>query len=106
MKNDYEAAMVRMDEQSHAQPQHDQVIAEELAQQLHRLRSEAATSFVQLEARAQGDGMVMAKEYERHTAELHKQARENLHLRADMSNTEHALIILDHHEGTATACQE
>ena len=39
MMKDYEEAMTRMDEQSHAQRHHDQSIAEELAQQLQRLRS-------------------------------------------------------------------
>ena len=91
MKNEYEVAMMRMNENSQAQRQRDHGLAEELAQQLHCLRSETATSFVQLVEKAQGDDMVMAREYEKLTAELHKQARENLHLRAGMATTEHAL---------------
>ena len=38
--------------------------------------------------------MVMAREYEKLTAELHEQARENLHLRSGMATTEHALTSL------------
>ena len=94
MKNDYEAATMRMSEISQAQRQRDHGLAEELAQQLRRLRSEAATSFVQLEEKAQGDDMVMAREYERLTAELHEQARENLHLRSGMATTEQVLTSM------------
>ena len=95
MKNDYEEAMTRMDEQSHAQHHHDQSIAEDLAQQLHRLRSEAATNFVQLEEGAQGDGMIN----QRLAGELHEQAKENLQLRAGISTSEHAPNF---YEGTTT----
>ena len=94
MKHDYVEAMTRMDEQRHAQRHHDQSIAEELAQQLHRLRSAAATSFVQLEERAQGDGVTMAREYQRLAAVLHEQAEENLQLRAGISTSEHALVSM------------
>ena len=78
MRNDFELAMTRINEQSHAQRQHDHLVAEELAQRLHQERNEAALSLVQLEERAQGDGITMAREYERLTSELHERARENL----------------------------
>ena len=38
--------------------------------------------------------MVMAREYERLTAELHEQERENLHLRSGMATTEQALTSM------------
>ena len=57
MRNDFELAMTRINEQSHAQRQHDHFVTEELAQRLHQERNEAALSLVQLEERAQGDGI-------------------------------------------------
>ncbi|CAE7942665.1 unnamed protein product, partial [Symbiodinium sp. KB8] len=91
MKRDYETALFRMDEQNSAQQRQAHAVAEELAQQLHVFRTEAATNFVQLEARAQGDGELMAREYERLTHELHEHARENLVLRSNTASSEQAL---------------
>ena len=97
MRNDFELAMTRINEQSHAQRQHDHLVAEELAQRLHQERNEAALSLVQLEERAQGDGITMAREYERITSELHERARENLQLRAGMADSEHIMMTMKEH---------
>ena len=97
MRNDFELAMTRINEQSHAQRQHDHLVAEELAQRLHQERNEAALSLVQLEERAQGDGITMAREYERITSELHEWARENLQLRAGMADSEHIMMTMKEH---------
>ena len=43
MRNDFELAMTRINEQSHAQRQHDHLVAEELAQRLHQERNEAGS---------------------------------------------------------------
>ena len=50
-----------------------------------------------IEERSQGDGVVMAKEYEMLTSELHAQARESLRLRAKAASSEHALMTLREH---------
>ena len=97
MRNDFESAMTRINEQSHAQRQHDHIVTEELAQRLHQERNEAALNLVQLEERAQGDGVTMAREYERLTSELHERARENLQLRAGMADSEHILMTMKAH---------
>ena len=97
MRNDFESAMTRINEQSHAQLQHDHIVTEELAQRLHQERNEAALNLVQLEERAQGDGVTMAREYERLTSELHERARENLQLRAGMADSEHILMTMKAH---------
>ena len=89
--------MTRINEQSHAQRQHDHFVTEELAQRLHQERNEAAPSLVQLEERAQGDGITMAREYERLTSELHERARENLQLRAGMADSEHVMMTMKEH---------
>ena len=62
MEDNFQLAMARITEESQAQRQHDHMIAEELAQRLHQERNEAAQGLVQLEERAQGDGMLMARE--------------------------------------------
>eukprot|EP00439_Symbiodinium_sp_Y106_P055637 s2913_g7.t1 len=92
MRNDFELAMTRISEQSHAQRQHDHFVTEELAQRLRQERNEAALSLVQLEERAQGD-----REYERLTSELHERARENLQLRAGMADSEHIMMTMKEH---------
>eukprot|EP00439_Symbiodinium_sp_Y106_P074339 s2151_g14.t1 len=97
MKNNFQLAMTRITEESQAQRQHDHMIAGELAQQLHQERNEAAQGLVQLEERAQGDGMLMAREYEKLTTELHERAIENLHLRAGMAESEHVVISMREH---------
>ena len=97
MRNDIESAMTRVNEQSHAQRQHDHIVTEELAQRLHQERQEAALNLVQLVERAQGDGVTMAREYERLTSELHERAREILQLRAGMADSEHILMTMKEH---------
>ena len=94
MEDNFQLAIARITEESQAQRQHDHMIAEELAQRLHQERNEAAQGLVQLEERAQGDGMLMAREYEKLTTELHERAKENLHLRAGMAESEHAVISM------------
>ena len=97
MKKDFEDAMSRVSEQSHAQRQRDHNIAEELAQRLHYERTQAAHNIVLLEERAQGEGVGIAKEYEKLTSELHAKASENLRLRAGLAETENATVTMKEH---------
>ena len=73
-----------------AQRHHDHIVAEELIQRLHQERNETVVNLINLEERTQGDGAIMAREYEVLTSELHGQARENLQLRANVPNSEHS----------------
>ena len=97
MKSDFESAMTRITEQSQAQRHNDYIVAEELVQRLHQERNETAVNLVNLEEKSQGDGAVMAKEYEMLTSELHTQARESLRLRATAASSEHALMTMREH---------
>ena len=54
-------------------------------------------NLVNLEERSQGDGAIMAKEYEMLTSDLHAQARESLRLRATAASSEHALMTMREH---------
>ena len=54
-------------------------------------------NLVNLVEKSQGDGAVMAKEYEMLTSELHTQARESLRLRATAASSEHALMTMREH---------
>ena len=97
MKNDFELAITRINEQSQAQRHQDYIVAEELLQRLHQERNETAENLAHIEERSQGDGVVMAKEYEMLTPELHAQAREGLRLRANAASSEHALMTVREH---------
>ena len=97
MKSDFESAMTRISEQSQAQRHNDYIVAEELVQRLHQERNETAVNLVNLEEKSQGDGAIMAKEYEMLTSELHMQARESLRLRANAASSEHALMTMREH---------
>ena len=97
MRSDFELAMTRISEQSQAQRHHDHIVAEELFQRLHQERNEPVANLVNLEERTQGDGAIMAREYEALTSELHGQARENLQLRTNMANSEHVLMTTREH---------
>ena len=59
--------------------------------------SAPAQNLAHIEERSQGDGVVMAKEYEMLTSELHAQARESLRLRANAASSAHALMTLKEH---------
>ena len=89
MKNDFE--------QSQAQRHQDYIVTEELLQRLHQERNETAQNLAHIEERSQGEGVVMAKEYEMLTSELHAQARESLRLRANAASSEHAFMTLREH---------
>ena len=89
-KSEYEHALMRLGEVSQAQHVRDQKVAEALSAQLGQLRDEAASSYAQLEQKAQGEGLNMAREYEKLVNELNKKTRENLRLRMDHSSTESA----------------
>ena len=97
MKSDFELAVTRINEQSQAQRHHDYIVAEELVQRLHQERNETAANLANIEERSQGDGAIMAKEYEMLTSELHAQAREGLRLRATAASSEHALMTMREH---------
>eukprot|EP00439_Symbiodinium_sp_Y106_P011195 s6933_g1.t1 len=97
MKNDFELAVARINEHSQAQRHQDYIVAEELLQRLHQERNETAQNLAHIEERSQGDGVVMAKDYEMLTSELHAQARESLRLRANAASSEHALMTLREH---------
>ena len=97
MKNDFELAVARINEHSQAQRHQDYIVTEELLQRLHQERNETAQNLAHIEERSQGDGVVMAKEYEMLTSELHAQARESLRLRANAASSEHALMTLREH---------
>ena len=97
MKNDFELAVARINEQSQAQRHQDYIVTEELLQRLHQEHNETAQNLAHIEERSQGDGVVMAKEYEMLTSELHTQARESLRLRANAASSEHALMTLKEH---------
>ena len=97
MKNDFELAVARINEQSQAQRHQDYIATEELLLRLHQERNETAQNLAHIEERSQGDGVVMAKEYEMLTSELHAQARESLRLRANAASSEHALMTLKEH---------
>ena len=97
MKSDFESAMTRISEQSQAQRHNDYIVAEELVQRLHQERNETAVNLVNLEEKSQGDGAIMAKEYEMLTSELHMQARESLPFRANAASSEHALMTMREH---------
>ena len=97
MKNDFELAVARINEQSQAQRHQDYIVSEELLQRLHQERNETAQNLAHIEERNQGDGVVVAKEYEMLTSELHAQARESLRLRANAARSEHALMTLREH---------
>ena len=97
MKNDFELAVARINEQSQAQRHQDYIATEELLLRLYQERNETAQNLAHIEERSQGDGVVMAKEYEMLTSELHAQARESLRLRANAASSEHALMTLKEH---------
>ena len=97
MKNDFELAVTRINEQSQAQRHQDYIVAEELLQRLHQERNETAENLANIEERSQGDGVIMAKEHEMLTSELHAQAREGLRLRANAASSEHALMTMREH---------
>ena len=100
MKSDFESAMTRISEQSQAQRHNDYIVAEELVQRLYQERNETGVNLVNLVEKSQGDGAVMAKEYEvltLLTSELHTQARESLRLRATAASSEHALMTMREH---------
>ena len=97
MRGDFELAVTRISEQSQAQRHHDHIVAEELIQRLHQERNETVVNLINLEERTQGDGAIMAREYEVLTSELHGQARENLQLRANVANSEHTLMTTREH---------
>ena len=78
MKNDFELAVARINEQSQAQRHQDYIVTEELLQRLHEECNETAQNLAHIEERSQGDGVVMAKEYEMLTSELHTQAKDSL----------------------------
>ena len=61
MQSNYNDALRVMDEQARIARRQDEQVAEHLQSELHVLRSEAATSVVELEEQAQGDKFVMAK---------------------------------------------
>ena len=97
MKNDFELAVARINEHSQAQRHQDYIVTEELLPRLHQERNETAQNLAHIEESSQGDGVVMAKEYEMLTSELHAQARESLRLRANAASSEHALMTLREH---------
>ena len=97
MKNDFELAVTRINDQSQAQRHHDHIVAEELLQRLHQERNETAENLANIEEKSQGDGVIMAKEYEMLTSELHAQAREGLRLRANAASSDHALMTMREH---------
>ena len=85
-KAEYTLVVQRIEEASQAQHRRDQDVAESLQQQLGHLRSEASQSFVQYERQVQGEGLNMAREYEKLVDELQEKSRENLQLRTESSN--------------------
>ena len=97
VKNDFELAVARINEHSQAQRHQDYIVTKELLQRLHQERNETAQNLAHIEERSQGDGVVMAKEYEMMMCELHAQARESLRLRANAASSEHALMALREH---------
>ena len=97
MKSDFESAMTRINEQSQAQRHHDYIVAKEMVQRLHQERNETTVNLVNLEEKTQGDGAIMAREYEMLSSELHVQARESLRLRATAASCEHALMTIREH---------
>ncbi|CAE7037894.1 unnamed protein product [Symbiodinium sp. KB8] len=88
LQSDYTHALRNMDEQMQITRRQDEQVAEHLQQELYVLRSEAATTVVELEERVNSDEFKMAKEYEKLTHELHEQARTNMGLRSKVSETE------------------
>ena len=74
MRDDFELAMTRISEQSQAQRHHAHIVAEEFIQRLHQERNETVVNLINLEEGTQGDGAIMAREYEMLTSELHGQA--------------------------------
>ena len=90
-KAEYEVALMRVEEMSQCQRVEDQELAESLSNQLGQLRGEAASSYLHLEQRVQGEGVNMAKEYERLTNEPNEKATDNLHLRARYSSANQLL---------------
>ena len=97
IRDDFELAMTRISEQSQAQRHHDHIVAEELIQRLHQERNETVVNLINLEEGTQGDGAIMAREYEMLTSELHGQATENLQLRANVADSEHTLMTTREH---------
>ena len=89
--------MTRINEQSQARRHHDYIVAEEMVQRLHQERNETAVNLVNLEEKTQGDGAIVAREYEMLSSELHVQARESLRLRATAASSEHALMTMREH---------
>ena len=87
-RGEYELAVFKLQEAGQQQRMRDREANESLLMQLNHLRSEAATGYVQLEEQAQGEGLNMAREYEKLTNELNEMARENMQLKAAKSSSE------------------
>ena len=64
-KSEYERVLMRLEEASQAQHVRDREIAEALTAQLGQLRGEAASSYLQLEQKARGDGLNIREARER-----------------------------------------
>ena len=79
---------MRIEEVSQSQHVRYHELAESLSKHLGQLRGEPASSYLHLKQRAQGEGLNMAREYEKFTNELNEKAGENLHLRASYSSAE------------------
>ena len=75
-KRECEVAMMRVEEASQDRHVRDHELAESLSTQLGRLRREAIGSYLHLEARAQGVGLNMAREYEKLRNELNDKTRD------------------------------